>query len=367
MVQPADQQDVKSLNEPGPTAAVPAARASTAGLWLAWLLLAAAGAGAGFWLYQQLTAQASQLQQLSTSYRQQGEELQQLTDAGDRLQARWREAAQETERRWQQLDQQVQAQLDEQARQLAGMTASNRVSFELNEALFLLRQANQRLQLERSADNPLQLLRLTDELLSGLAAELGNPAGLLAARAQLAKDLNSLQSMQEPDLGGRYFALEALAEQLDGLPVAQPPVHFETAQTAPPVETADGLWARFKAAWHSFLGELSGFVRLREVAVQAEPLLAPAQADNLRVNIRLRLQAAQWALLRGDSAIYQSALRSVGQWLTRYYPESPARIAIGAEISRLADQPLTAELPDIGASHRVLEAFRNQWLSEVQP
>lgn len=369
MVQTADQQDVKSLTEPAPApkSTEPRPAHGLAALWFAWLLLAAASAGGGYWLFQQLAAQTGQLQQLSASDRQGAEALARLTESAGRLQADWRQAAQQAELRWQQQDQQVQARLDEQARQLAGMTASSRVSFELNEALFLLRQASQRLQLERAPDSPVRLLQLTDQMLAGLATELGSPAGLLAVRGQLAKDLSALQSVQAIDLGGRYFALDSLMVQLDALPVAQPPANFEAVQSAPDGAGADGLWASFQAAWRSFLAELTGFVRLRKTDAQAEPLLAPEQADNLRANIRLRLQVAQWALLRAEAGVYRSALESAAQWLDRYYPGSPARAALAADLSRLADAPVIAELPDIAASHRALEAFRNQWLREVQP
>lgn len=344
-------------------------------LWLAILLLAVAAASGGFWLWQQLAKQAEsttewatqQVSSLSAAAEAQRAEQQKLSVELARNLSRFEAAQSASQRVYDEFADRVEAQLAAQHQQLAQMTAASRTQFLLNEAQFLTRQASQRLQLERSATSAVGLFKLADQLLAQAETALGNPAGLMATRQQLAQDLAQLQSLQAVDYTGVFFALDAILIQVDALALAQPPREFANEAVEPAVihKNPDSLWSKITVGWRNFTRELASYVRVKRLEKPVEPLLSPDQETRVRENLKLKLQVAQLALLRADGELYGNNLQQARQWLEEYFPVSIERNHMMEQLDGLAARSVNSQLPDISGTVRSLDQFIGQYRLEL--
>lgn len=66
------------------------------------------------------------------------------------------------------------------------------------------------------------------------------------------------------------------------------------------------------------------------------PLITPEQGVVMKQNILMQLNIAQWALLHHDKGIYQAALQTVSEWVSRYFSPSDQRKSILDKLTVLA-------------------------------
>lgn len=330
-------------------------------LWLVMLLLLLAGIAAGAWLYLQIEQQQRQIVSLTDAAKTLQRDQQSVrSEQGDALK-QLQQLSQQRERAFEQFSQRVESTLAGQAQRLAQMSANSRSLFLLNEAQFLLRQASQRAQLERNGRSAAALFSLADQLLAKLADEQGNPNELLAARKQLATDLNQLQTLQAIDYSGIYFALDGLAENLNSTALVQPPQAFK-AEVAAAVEQppTSGWWARSAHMWRAFVKQVASFVRVRDHQQAIKPLLSETQEALLREHIKLKIQLAQWAMLRGDSALFVATLNQLQQWIQDSFPETELRAQVLEQMQQLQTATIEVAVPDVSATARMLETYRSK-------
>ncbi|UTA47776.1 uroporphyrinogen-III C-methyltransferase [Simiduia sp. 21SJ11W-1] len=352
---------------PAPTQAKAQAKPTVWPLWLALLAVLAASAAGGHWLWGQMQlqagAQADEVAKLTAQAEQWRAEQRQLSVELAQSLSRFEAAQSASERVYHDFTDRVEAQLAAQSQQLAQMTAASRTQFLLNEAQFLVRQASQRLQLERAATSAVGLFELADQLLAQVQTELGNPAGLMATRGQLAKDLAQLKRLQAVDYTGVFFALDAILVQVDELALGQPPREFANEEVEPAVirKNPDRLWAEITIGWRNFTRQLASYVRVKRLEKPVEPLLSPDQEIRVRENLKLKLQVAQLALLRADGKLYGANLALARQWLEEYFPVSFERNHMMEQLDELAARSVNSELPDLSGTVQSLDQFISQY------
>lgn len=221
------------------------------------------------------------------------------------------------------------------------------------EARYLLRIAAHRLDLQRDVRGALRLLRRADAVL----AELDDPAWY-DARTRLAEDINALDNVDRTDLQGLFARLEALKADLDGLPVRdtrfrQPP------SKAQPAAADDSFWS-------ALTEQLSGLLRIRRLDSAAKPLLPPEEAVYLQLNLRLMLERAQLAAMRGEQSLFEQSLDNAAAWLRDYFdadqPPVPGMLDTLAALEQVQLQP---PLPDISGSLEALQ--RSTAAAEATP
>lgn len=219
----------------------------------------------------------------------------------------------------------------------------------LAEAEYLLHVANQRLQLARDVDTAIAALTSADQRLQ----ELANTA-YLPVREQISRELTGLRSVDTPDIDGIALRLETLAASVDDLKVAgaqyRPPPRGAAADAG--AGAGAGSWRELPAAlW----GELRQLVAVRRNDEPVAPLLAPDQQFFLYANLRLQLDTARLAALRGNPELYRVSLRTARDWLAQEFdPEQPAVREARAELEALLAVELRPALPDIAGSLRLL-------------
>lgn len=364
-----DSKPVPTPNEAAPLqvsgAAAPSApgRTHAVAVWLVLVLIALLTAGGGYLLWWQIDAQGARVGELATAAQEQRNEQRQLAAELANSLARFEQTQAGNQAAFADFVGKVESQLNAQGQQLAQMTAASRTQFLLSEAQFLVRQASQRLQLERAPASAIGLFQLADQLLAKVEAELGNPAALLDARKQLARDLGQLQNLQAVDYTGVFFAIDSILTQVDNLALAQPPREFANEEVEPAVihKNPHTLWAKITVGWRNFTRELASYVRVRRLEEPVEPLLSPDQETRVRENLKLKLQVAQLALLRADGKLYGDNLTLAHQWLAEYFPVSIERNHMMEQLEALAARSVNSELPDISATARSLDQFINQY------
>ncbi len=225
----------------------------------------------------------------------------------------------------------------------------------LAEADYLLRLASHRLLLARDTGSALAAIQAADDRLR----EMTDPA-VTPLRTMLARDISRLRAVPEPDITGLSAHLSALAHEVDSLPLLSA---YTDSRVSKP-DAAEANKARVKdwqqlpeAIW----GDIKKLLVIRERHGRVIPLLSPKQHFFLVQNLKLKLEQARLALLNAEPTIYQERLQSAIDWIHDFFkPDAPATQAILSQLEQLAAENIKPTLPDISASYRALQDFREQ-------
>jgi len=219
---------------------------------------------------------------------------------------------------------------------------------EIEQSLFL---ASQQLRLAGNVKAALIALQTVDVRLQRM-----DQAQATALRQAINRDIERLKALPRMDTVAVSAQLDALAAQVDKLPLA---VDMRP-QPAPSRAEAKGNngngWTRF---WRDAWAELKQLVRVQQVDQPDVALLAPSQAYFLRENLKLRLIGARLALLSRDTASYQADLKAARDWLSRYYDTRHNAVAQAvAALRNLHEAAVSIEAPDLDATLEALRKLR---------
>ncbi len=375
--------DVEPQSRPAATAA--ASGSSRALAVIALLVSVIALGGFGFlWYHLDMGARlrSASLQGDITVVQQR---LQDLREHGDRLAAQTQAQLGQTNTQLQgQIDQlgtQVQGQLDqfrsEQTTRsdaitgLRGEFAALRESVgklydELDRSLDtwaveeveqLLLLANHRLQLSRDVSMAARALQMADRRLE----DIGDPA-YMNVRQRIADEQAALAAVPPVDVAGLAVRIAALGSRVEQWPLKARAGFREAAEEAP--ASSETVQHQLLEAGREMWNDVSKLVRIQQTHETRQPLLPPEQSYFLHQNVRLRLDAAQLALLQGDAEIYAENLNAASQWLRDYFDgEDDSVAAATRELEALAAEDVRPALPDISGS---LATLRRQVKSKAR-
>jgi uroporphyrin-3 C-methyltransferase len=357
---PADTAAAPPAKEEAPPAKEEApARKSSAVGWLA-LLLVVVLAASGAWLVREGQHREEVLAQRLTALESEaGSERAGLDAASDRWQAQLRTGLAELEETLEEQTADLSQRLDAREAQLQSMqdelgrfSATDRDSWLLAEAGYLLRLANQQLVMSQDPVASLALLNGADAVL----LEIDDPS-LHEVRAALAADIASLRAVPRVDIEGIYLRLAALVEQAGELVIFQLPERAE----GPAPEPAEDWEGRLRQGYQAALAKLSGYLIIRRRDVPMQALMDPQWEGLVRQNLRMLLEQAQVALLSGNQAVYEASLERAQHWVDQFMDsdESAAR-AMAYEIRQLADLTIGVPQPDISRSLQAMDAALEQ-------
>jgi uroporphyrin-III C-methyltransferase len=231
--------------------------------------------------------------------------------------------------------------LDNTQRQLQHLTQEE--DFTLAETNYLVFMAHERLSVAKDIPTALEQLEAAQQKL----AQSQDPA-LLKVKEALAQDIAALRA--EPTISRQtlWQQVEILSSQLNQL-------SFKTLDNAPASETAvlektlpDDTPAWKKHAWQSWQ-ELKSLIRVsRETKNPILPVLtAQEEAQTLRA-MQMMCEQAKWAVLQGDSKVYEGSLKSLDTWVLKMMADTPARQALLTHIDALLK--MSVEFPNIDIS-----------------
>ncbi|WP_193165833.1 uroporphyrinogen-III C-methyltransferase [Microbulbifer hainanensis] len=246
---------------------------------------------------------------------------------------------------------QLQRSVTAQGNRLGELGNASREDWQLAEADYLLRLANQRLILERDSRAALGLLEEVDNIVRQV-----DLPDLYGVRQQLARDITALKLVDNIDREGIYLRLRALEEQLLRTDI-QPQFDLPTLQAAEqkPSEE-DSNASPWKRSWNNFTQFLHDSVRIRDGNIDPV-LLSPQSEARFRQSLRLNMEQAELALLREDSTVFKDSLNRARQLLLEYGIENRQREVLARELKDLSEQPIEADLPSLAASQSALRNY----------
>ena len=359
----AQAEEPAAPEPPPPAAEEPVAVAEKAappprrGGFIAWLalLLVVALAGGSAWVVMEAQRRADTLaarvNALESSAGREDSELEQSLSAverqlDNRLDSALSSVSSESAAQAARL-QQLESGLAEQRNELARFSATDRESWLLAEAEYLLRLANQRLIMTGDTEAAAALLASADAILRQL-----DDAALHTVRAAVAADLAAIRAVPQLDIEGMYLRLAALIEQADALVIFE----FPELEAQPMPEPAEDWEGRLQQGYEAALRKLSDYVIIRRRDVPMQSLMDPQWESLVRQNLRMLLEQAQVALLSGNQFLFRESLERSQGWVAEFFEsdEAAAR-ALAREIRLLQDETVQVTLPDTARSLRALQ------------
>ena len=346
----ATEQEIESVDTATESQEHPGASGSSAWIALLFSCIACAGVGFAAWFgwhesrsftrlteslgtsVQTLSAQVSQLENLKTTTQNLDKQMQRLESEIGRADAR---------------NQSVIDRVEVVAEQLAKAQVDTRSSYVLAEAEYLLKLADQRLLIERNPETAVTLMRTAQALLGQL-----QDGRLLSVRERLAQDLQSLSTVQSVDILGIQAELLALDPVLDDLqlPVRRIAREEESAATVDVKQ---------------WLGELSDFIRIREVNEPITPLVSASDAGRAREVLRLSLEQIKLALIREDQALFDAGLAQAERLSMHFFDVTEgAGLKVITVLGSLEGLQITREIPDAAQGLRALKVYRDALTQE---
>lgn len=254
-------------------------------------------------------------------------------------------------------------ELERLGNELAGMrlrintsgTGASR-EWQLAEAASLLRLAQQHLVVARNARTAQALYIAADDVLKGIT----DPA-VFAVREILAGELAALRAVPQVDVQEIYLQLGAVAGQVSRLQATNDLANqvatgdrVSLSGTSPSGTTAPAqtgffarLFARLRATIDNYF-----VVRRRDAPIQ--PLLTPGQEAVLVQSVRLQIEQARTALLRGEQGIYSASLEEARTGIERYLA-GPGKAGILSALASLGQRRVVTEPPPLTRTLAALE------------
>ncbi len=207
----------------------------------------------------------------------------------------------------------------------------------------LVNLASRKLWFENDKSLSLRLLKLAGKRAQSLNAN-HNPRWLQLQQA-IAYDIGLVESVSAPDTQALYLQLISLAPKLLDLPLQQ-----DRLAKAFPVKPEETLSEEIsldnvKKTIQRFIDD---FIRVEDVNVSDQALLAGEQKLNLRQNATSKLVQAQTALVNKQADVYYRALSDMKSLLIKYYDTEVSEVNLTIEqVSRLSNKKFAQPLPKI--------------------
>lgn len=351
--------NTKTATKPSTDAAKQSSGISKTAL-LALLLAIAAGAGvAGSYWYsqQQLNAKLSELvndnQAQQQTFQQQIERT--LQSSGRTNEQRLAQVINNSTKATTETIELLENKLARMENQLSALANKNPSDWVLNEVEFLVRAANRSLLLDKDLATVTSLLIDADKRIESL-----NDPQYLPIRVSIRTDIEQLAMLPVLATDSVILSLMALNKSIDNLPLAMVEIP-EPSNTDIDTELSTDIadWQQnLQKTWHRFL---SDFITVRRRTGAVEPLMTPEQQINLRQNLSLKLQQAQWAATQNNAQIYQQTLADVSLWLSSYFDlTSSAGQQFSARIDELKSATVAVEYPSALQSLKQVRLSLNQ-------
>ncbi len=321
------------------------------------LIVAIAAVGAAYYLWMQQQQMDYRLQSV---LQQADEKLQRSERSLDQLQLEVHQAALAHDKQQQGLQSEIaelQKHLSSQQHRLHLLSTTDRSEWKLAELEYLLRLANQRILVGGEIRGAEALLNAADKIVREL-----DDMALYSVRKSIASDLAAVRAVSELDVQGVYVRLLALAEQVDTLPLFNPPKNEQPTPAGQALLLAPGSDASWLEQSRYQLNvatqELIEMLGIRHRNYTVEPLLPPEEHFYLRKNIQLKFEQAKSALMAGQQQVYQQSLADAQAWLAKYYQLAGHSSQVALEtLNELQKVEVIQSLPDISASLRAVKSY----------
>lgn len=183
----------------------------------------------------------------------------------------------------------------------------------IHEAEYLVRIATRTLWLEHDTTAAINLLIDADQRIK----ELSHPQ-YLPVRQLIREDIEALKLIPVLKTEEVILTLLALGKQIPQLSFAMAKIpESETQELNLELSESTADWrSNISKTWQKFLAD---FITVRRRTGAVEPLMTPQYQANLKENLALKLQQAQWAVSKENSLLFTKTLDDIQLWLTEYF------------------------------------------------
>lgn len=244
------------------------------------------------------------------------------------------------------------SRVDSNATKLLALSSVNRDDWKLAEINYLLRMADYRVLMEKDNVNALALAMSADEVLSSL-----DQTGLQQIRKILAEEIAVMKMAGRVDREGIYMQISALANQIEAIPFVQPLAELGEPEEIEPVIESTSFKQKAKDFFREIWLKLKPDLRVHNHGIEINAILPPAEQTYLRQNLRLMMEQAQAALLRGEEEIYKDSLIKAKNWINQYYQLNQQSKIILDEIRLLEQENIAPEYNNFENSRAALNDF----------
>lgn len=106
------------------------------------------------------------------------------------------------------------------------------------------------------------------------------------------------------------------------------------------------------------LTALKSLFVIRHLNQTNEEFITPNMEENIKQNIAIKLNIAQWALLNRNQTIFQAELESVAKWVTQYFSISDTDNKIIVQLNALEKMQIQIKLPTLQNTLDALSAAK---------
>jgi len=233
-------------------------------------------------------------------------------------------------------------------RRIDEVAGTERSDWQLAEAEYLLRLANQRLVMSGEVRGSKALLQAAD----GVLVELDDVA-LISVRQAIAADIAALNRADSLDVEGLYLRVAALSSNVEYLSLRSAKRWQSDEQLAAPEATSDSLWQTgLQKAWAT----LSQLVVVRQSEQRVLPQMSDVEVIQLQQGLHYLVEQAKFAVITGKQPLYNAAIANLQRWILDYYDaEEHNTAAMLSELQILSDARVSQVWPDIGGSLHALQ------------
>jgi uroporphyrin-3 C-methyltransferase len=211
----------------------------------------------------------------------------------------------------------------------------------LHEAEYLIRIATRTMWLEHDTRSAIGLLQDADMRLK----ELKDPS-VLPIRQLIRQDIAMLKLIPNVNSEETIMTLMAMNQQLKLLPLAMVKIPEDDSKSADFTlsENATDWRSNLAKTWDKFLAD---FITVRRRSGNVEPIMSPQYQQNLRENLSLKLQLAQWATGEQKQKVYDQTLTEIQQWLNEYFDMSSVENqSFYQDIQQLKNETISYDYPN---------------------
>jgi uroporphyrin-3 C-methyltransferase len=256
----------------------------------------------------------------------------------------------------------AQESLDRRMAEVQEIARTNKDEWKRSEAAYLATVAVHRLRFYRDVDAALGALKEAHELLSDFGGEY------IEARQGIARAIDRLIEVDPPRIATIEGRLAELRAAVDELPTTAGPEALIADRNRggsgagaddgePARMKGDGWRERARHAWDQFTGALGGLVTISNER-NAAPLRTPEQRFFLVQNLKVQIEAARLAALRGDQGSYEASLERILGWLDTYFDGDDDRVKrLRERVAEVAEARVSVELPDIASMVERVRSF----------
>jgi uroporphyrin-3 C-methyltransferase len=242
--------------------------------------------------------------------------------------------------------QRLTAMIVELQTQTGVVQVADNTRWQLAEAQYLMRIANQQLQLSGNVPLAISILETADRILAG-----SSNSRVYTVRQTLGRELTQLRGIAVLDLEGVYIRLNTLKENIASLTLNNSPQEAYRDRLSSANQSSNIAAASEQSLFNSGLEFISSVFVWRNWDEAPDVMYPPQHGAQVKSNIILMLEQAQLALMSRQPSIYAESLGRARIWIEDTLSGMSSETALPlSELNSLMEVELQPVLPDISQS-----------------